>query len=158
MFPNTPGRRPERREPRGRLSLTDATHGPGNRARMKRFAKLVLVVLATTGAVAGAHNRAPHWDKVREALSKGLPKSALSPMDSIIAGAQRDHAWAEAVRAITLRIALEAAIQGNKPEEKILRMQAAIEKAPPQMRPVMEAILADWYWQYFQQNRWRFMQ
>jgi hypothetical protein len=26
------------------------------------------------------------------------------------------------------------------------------------MKPVMEAILAHWYWQYFQQNRWRFMQ
>ena len=22
----------------------------------------------------------------------------------------------------------------------------------------MDAILAHWYWQYFQQNRWRFMQ
>ena len=26
------------------------------------------------------------------------------------------------------------------------------------MAPVMNAILADWYWHYFQQNRWRFMQ
>ena len=26
------------------------------------------------------------------------------------------------------------------------------------MQPVMEAILANWYWHYFQQNRWRFMQ
>jgi len=26
------------------------------------------------------------------------------------------------------------------------------------MKPVLEAILANWYWHYFQQNRWRFMQ
>jgi hypothetical protein len=26
------------------------------------------------------------------------------------------------------------------------------------MKPVMEAVLGHWYWQYFQQNRWRFMQ
>ena len=25
-------------------------------------------------------------------------------------------------------------------------------------QPAMEAILADWYWQYFQHNRWRFLQ
>ena len=26
------------------------------------------------------------------------------------------------------------------------------------MVPVMDTLLAHWYWQYFQQNRWRFMQ
>ena len=53
---------------------------------------------------------------------------------------------------------LEGNIQGNKPEEKITRLEAEIAKAPTEMVPVMEAILAHWYWQYFQQNRWRFMQ
>src|SRR5262249_44033434 len=31
-------------------------------------------------------------------------------------------------------------------------------KAPREMVPVMNTLLAHWYWQYFQQNRWRFMQ
>ena len=29
---------------------------------------------------------------------------------------------------------------------------------PDEMKPTMEVILAHWYWQFFQQNRWRFMQ
>ena len=41
-------------------------------------------------------------------------------------------------------------------------MKAAIEAVPaearPEMHPVMNAILAHWYWHYFQQNRWRFTQ
>ena len=37
-------------------------------------------------------------------------------------------------------------------------MKAEIAKAPAEMDPVMDAILAHWYWHYFQQNRWRFMQ
>ena len=37
-------------------------------------------------------------------------------------------------------------------------MQAAIATAPAEMHPVMNAILAHWYWHYFQQNRWRFVQ
>ena len=52
-----------------------------------------------------------------------------------------------------MKIALEGNIQGNKPEEKITRMQAEIAKAPEEMKPVMEAILANWYWHYFLQNR-----
>jgi len=125
---------------------------------MFRAAKLTLLAALALGTIAAATSREPHWAKVREALSKGLPKTALESVDPILRGAQASGDYPEAVRALALKIALEAGIEGNKPEEKITRMQAAIEKAPPAMRPVMEAILADWYWQYFQQNRWRFMQ
>ena len=54
--------------------------------------------------------------------------------------------------------ALEGTIQGNKAQEKIRRMEAEIKKAPAEMKPVMTAIVANWYWHYFQQNRWRFIQ
>ena len=63
-----------------------------------------------------------------------------------------------AIKAIGRKIALEGAIQGNKPEEKIIRLEAEIAKAPAEMQPLLEVIQADWYWQYFLHNRWRFMQ
>ncbi|MDH3719374.1 MAG: MG2 domain-containing protein, partial [Planctomycetota bacterium] len=91
-------------------------------------------------------------------MKKGLPKTAIEKLEPIIEGAIQDKKYAEAVKAIGKKIALEGNIQGNKPEEKITRMQAEIDKAPAEMKPVMEAILANWYWHYFQQNRWRFMQ
>jgi hypothetical protein len=53
---------------------------------------------------------------------------------------------------------LEANIQGNKPEEKITRLEAEIAKAPKEMVPILDTLLAQWYWEYFQQNRWRFVQ
>ena len=53
----------------------------------------------------------------------------------------KDKAHAEAVKAIGQKIALEGNIQGNKPEEKITRMQAEIEKAPKDMAPMMHALL-----------------
>ncbi len=102
--------------------------------------------------------RAQRWAKVREAVTKGLPKTALAELPAVQASAERDRAWAEATRAAVLRIALEARIQGNKPEEKITRLQAELGRAPARMRPMLEAVLAEWMWQYFQQNRWRFMQ
>ena len=98
------------------------------------------------------------WKKVDEAIKKGLPKTAIQELDPIIAAAIEDKAYAEAIKAIGMKIAQEGTIQGNKPEEKITRLQAEIAKAPKEMRPVMDAILAHWYWQYFQQNRWRFIQ
>lgn len=163
MIFDNPCRRPERREPRGRPSRSGTTPSEtpaGVRATVNRTLRAALVPLLALCAIAaaGAGAGPEHWSRVRDAISKGLPKTALESMDPIIAAAQDERAWPEAIRAVTLKIALEAGIQGNKPEEKITRLRAALEKAPPEMRPVMEAILADWYWQYFQQNRWRFTQ
>ncbi len=53
---------------------------------------------------------------------------------------------------------LEGNIQGNKAEENIVRLEAEIAKAPAEMKPVLQTLLAHWYWSYFEQNRWRFMQ
>lgn len=91
------------------------------------------------------------------APDKALPKTAIARLKPIIAQAIKDKAYPEAIKAIGQKIALEGRIQGDKPEEKIVRMQAEIAAAPKEMKPLMEAILAHWYWQYFNANRWRFM-
>jgi len=120
-----------------------------------RKLSILLALVLTIPALAGP--RDAQWKKVDEALNKGLPKTAIEHLGPIIDGAMKDKAYAEAIKAIGRKIALEGNIQGNKPEEKVARMKAEIAKAPEGMVPVMDAILANWYWHYFQQNRWRFM-
>jgi len=120
------------------------------------FRKLILAGITATMALAGG--RDAQWAKVHEAIGKGLPATAITELEPILQGALEDRAYGEAVKVLGLRIGLEGAIQGNKPEEKITRMQVEVSKAPPEMKPALECILANWYWQYFQRNRWRFMQ
>ncbi|HET7537629.1 MAG TPA: MG2 domain-containing protein, partial [Candidatus Didemnitutus sp.] len=120
------------------------------------FRALLLLLVVTTGFAVGP--REEQWKKVREASQAGLPKSAIEALDPIIAGARADQAYAEAVKAVALKIALEAEVEGDKPDEKIVRLQTELAQAPAPMKPLMEAILAHWYWQYFQQNRWRIAQ
>lgn len=117
---------------------------------------VLLTTLALTTTFAGPRDEP--WKKVQDAINKGLPQTAIGEIEPIITGALKDKAYAEAIKAIGMKIAFEGNIQGNKPEEKITRMQAETVQAPEEMKPVMEAILANWYWHYFQQNRWRFMQ
>jgi uncharacterized protein YfaS (alpha-2-macroglobulin family) len=97
------------------------------------------------------------WKEADAAVEKGLPKTAIEKIEPIIQAALKDKTYAEAIRAIGIKIALEGNIEGNKPEEKVVRLLAAISNSPSAMQPVMEAILANWYWHYFEQNRWRFM-
>ncbi len=122
-----------------------------------RFLAAALALLtAMSNLLAGP--RDDQWKSVNEAADEGLPKTAIERLEPIIKGALADKAYAEAVRAIGREIALEGTIEGNKPEEKITRLEAELAKAPAAMKPVMEALLGHWYWQYFQHNRWRFHQ
>ncbi len=122
---------------------------------------LLVVAFLIVNILASNTNAGPRdaqWKQVEEAIKKGLPKTAITNLEPIIQGALKDKAYAEAVKAIGQKLALEGNIQGNKPEEKIIRLEAEIAKAPKEMVPLMDTLLAEWYWQYFQQNRWRFMQ
>ena len=145
----------------GRLDQMEV-HGSGSKPACPcRWLSSILaasaaaLVFMTSSLQAGP--RDAQWKAVEEAIQKGLPKTAITNLEPIIQGALNDNAYAEAVKAIGQKIALEGNIQGNKPEEKITRLEAEISKAPKEMVPLMDTLLAEWYWQYFQQNRWRFM-
>jgi hypothetical protein len=116
------------------------------------------LVVNTFASPTIAGSRDAQWQQVEAAIKKGLPKTAITNLEPIIQGSLKDKAYAEAVKAIGQKIVLEGNIQGNKLEEKITRLEAEIAKAPKEMVPLMDTLLAEWYWQYFQQNRWRFMQ
>ena len=83
------------------------------------------------------------WEEVEEATKKGLPKTAIEKLDPLIERALKEKAYAVAIRAIAQKINLEGAIQGNKPEEKIARMEAEMAKAPKEIVPMMNAVLAN---------------
>ena len=100
------------------------------------------------------------WKKVYDAIGKQLPQTAIQDLEPLIKAALEAKNYPEAVKAIALKISLEGTIQGDKPEERITRLEAVLagKDLPDEMKPTMEVILAHWYWQFFQQNRWRFMQ
>ena len=119
---------------------------------------IVCVVIAVAFSFQFAQEPKQGWDAVDEAIGKGLPKTAIEKLEPIIQSAQQEKKYAEAIKAIGMKISLQGTIEGNKPEEKIARMSEEIDQAPVEMKPMMEAVLSHWYWHYFQQNRWRFMQ
>ena len=97
------------------------------------------------------------WKKVDEADKNGLPQTALEALKKIVPLAFARKNDGEALRALSRQIILESAVKGNKPEERVARLKEEIGKAPAGVRPMMKLILAQWYWQYYSRNRWRFM-
>jgi hypothetical protein len=126
-----------------------------NRCRVQIMALLFAVIMQIP-VFAGP--RDGQWKTVQEAVNKGLPQTVITNLESIIAATMKEKAYAEATKAIGERIALEGSLQGNKPEERIVLLEAEIARAPAEMKPVLQTLLAHWYWSYFEQNRWRIMQ
>ncbi len=71
----------------------------------------VLLLLVLAGHLSAAEPRDSLWDQVDEAIQNRLPRTAIMILDEIIPGAMEDQAYAEATRAICLKIALEGQIQ-----------------------------------------------
>ncbi|SVC93328.1 uncharacterized protein METZ01_LOCUS346182, partial [marine metagenome] len=98
----------------------------------KLIASLALVAVAITLINAADPpaklSKAQNWKAYDAALKKGLPKTAITHLEPIIAQTLRDKDYAEAIKAISKKMALESNIQGNKAQEKIRRMEAEITK------------------------------
>src|SRR5262245_31608880 len=143
-------------EPVGRVTPCAPQPGDAQTARrgltrptfsfMKRLLAVALVTMFAHSSLSLGASREAQLKEVDEAISKGLPKTAIEKLEPIIQGALRDKAWGEAAKAIARKIALEGNIQGNKPEERITRLEAEIAQAPKEIVPLLDTILADWYW------------
>ena len=97
------------------------------------------------------------WKKVTEAEGKGLPQTALKEIEPIYEKAIKEKEHAQAIKAICKKVITEGTIQGNKPEEKIIRFEKAISSADKNIQPMLKVILAKWYFHYFNRNRYKFM-
>jgi hypothetical protein len=65
---------------------------------------------------------------------------------------------AEAARAIAMQVLTETDDRPADDPERLIRLAAAIDAAPGEIRPLLKAIQANWTWGFFEANRWRFAQ
>jgi hypothetical protein len=105
-----------------------------------------------------ADERKKLWQQVEEAQNAGLPQTAIAHLETIRAAAQQDAAHAEALKALGLKLAIESSLDQPAAPKMIRGLEAALPDLPAQMQPLAKGLLANWYFSYFQQNRWRFGQ
>jgi uncharacterized protein YfaS (alpha-2-macroglobulin family) len=88
----------------------------------------------------------------------GLPKSALKEVDKLDAMARADKNAPQQVRAVIYRMTFQSYLEENALVAIITRLKADIDKADFQVRPVLQSLLAQMYWEYYKENRYRFGQ
>ena len=97
------------------------------------------------------------WKRVDSLTNKGLTKSALEVVNGIYTLAKKENNAPQFVKAILKRMKLESNYEESSLEKSIYTLSTEIEGSKFPAKPVIQSILADAYWQYYQNNRWKFL-
>lgn len=96
------------------------------------------------------------WLKVDSLTNKGLTASALKVVEGIYAKAKTDDNAPQIVKAVIHRIKLESYMEEYSIQKSIDKLKAEIKDSKYPLTPVLHSILAEMYWKYSTQNRWKF--
>ena len=96
------------------------------------------------------------WKKVDSCQNKGLTESALTVIEAIYKKSKSENNAAQFVKAVLYRMKFESYKEEFSLEKSIFKLRDEANEAKYPIKPVLQSILADAFWQYFQNNRWKF--
>lgn len=96
------------------------------------------------------------WKEVENFENKGLPKSALEVVVQISAKAKKDNNAKQHVKTLIYKSKYALTLEEDAQLSIINEFKSEIDKSETPTKNVLESMLANLYWQYFQQHRWQF--
>ncbi len=132
---------------------------------MLPFAKIVVLLFFLTTAFCSCaqtkktmptHDYKNAWQQVTDFESKGLPESALKTVDEIYRQAKAESNDAQLVKAVIHQFKFKDQKEENPFVLNINALQKEIAAARFPVKPVLHSMLAEMYWSYYQNNRWKF--
>ncbi len=123
---------------------------------MKRFLLLFMIILFSNFSSAQNNNYESLWKKVENFEIEGLPKSALKIVEDIEVKAKKEENAPQLIKIMLFKSKFALVLEEEAQLKIINNFKTEIEKSKFPVKNVLENILANLYWQYFQQNRWKF--
>ncbi|TXK48915.1 hypothetical protein FVR03_07500 [Pontibacter qinzhouensis] len=93
--------------------------------------------------------------KIDSLANEGLPKSALAEVEKLDQLARRQKNVPQQVRATIYRITFMSYLEEEALEKIVAQLKTDVAAAAFPVKPVLQSLLADMYWRYYQQNRYR---
>ena len=101
-------------------------------------------------------NYVKEWKKVDSLTSKGLNKSALEVVNGIYDKAKIENNAPQFVKAIIHRMKFEQYIEEYSLVKALHKLNEEAKEATYPVKPILQSMIAESYWQYYQNNRWKF--
>jgi hypothetical protein len=135
---------------------------------MKRLLLIIVAILTLLGLYSNKMvNNQPimkktdftaAWDKVQEFESQGLPESALKVVNEIYAGAKEEENASQLVKAVIYIMKLTEYKEESALVKNLNRLEEETRSATFPVKPVLHSMLAEAYWNFYQNNRYQFSQ
>lgn len=95
------------------------------------------------------------WKTVDSLVNYGLPKSALEIVEKIYDRAKNDNNAPNFVKAIIYKAKLQVNTREDSYEQNIKEITEEMNNASFPVKPVLQSMLAEMYWSYYQANRYK---
>lgn len=99
---------------------------------------------------------AAQWKKVEGFESKGLPKAALKEVLAIYNLAIKENNEAQQIKSCMYQIKYRNVTEEENNEKNIFFVDTLIQKAKAPAKNILQSMQAEMFWQYLQNNRWKF--
>lgn len=97
-----------------------------------------------------------HWIKISFDGLSGLPKSALETADLIFAQAQKEKNYPQFLKAFIHRMKYKSMITEDAFVQNLMDAEKVTDSASFPVKQVLHSMVAEMYWWYFENNRYRF--
>ena len=124
------------------------------------FLKRLLLVFFTgfvfTAMAQTKNDYTKNWKKVEGLEKKGLTKSASTEVTAIYKLAQKDNNDAQQIKACMYFIKYRNMVEEDSHENNIFYVDTLIDGAKAPAKNILQSMQAEMFWQYLQNNRWKF--
>jgi hypothetical protein len=127
-----------------------------NLEQMKYTISILMIILFANFSQAQIPNYDSLWKQVDELEVDGLPKSALKVVETISAKAKADKNTQQLIKTMLFKSKFALVLEEDAQLNIINNFKAEIDKNEFPTKHILKNILANLYWQYFNQNRWQF--
>ncbi len=123
---------------------------------MKYFISILMISIFANFAEAQNTNYNDLWKKVEKLENEGLPKSALEIVKQIEIKAKKDNNAPQQIKTLLYKSKYALTLEEEAQLQIMADFKNTIAHSQAPTKNILENMLATMYWQYFQQNRWKF--
>jgi len=125
---------------------------------LKKLSLLLLVIftLSTTLMAQTKNDYADNWKKVEAFEKKGLTKSALQEVIAIYQLAIKTNNDAQQIKSSMYQIKYRNMVEEDSRENNIFFIDTLITRAKAPAKNILQSMQAGMFWEYLQNNRYRF--
>ena len=127
---------------------------------MQPLKTLLALTVFLFAFIAASYSQTPvktyekEWKKVQAYAKKNLPKSAFTEVKKIYDLAKKENQDAQIIKALIYMVGLQSENRENNEMISIREIESEIITSKQPAASVLKNLLAELYWNYFQQHRW----